>query len=360
MTRGQKEKLRRNKKMQKVKGLLIGLLIGLMVVNLGVFSPSVGAAGHYVFKLALTDSPELKVGDVSLVHHSYAAMVAFKTYVEKATKGRMKVELYPYGRLGDCKSNLEQILAGTLQGATPPDGNLASFYKNIQVFSIPYLFSSREQAYKIIDGKFGKNLFDDMAKKSGLRVLSIFENGGFRSFSNNKRVIRTAADMKGLKFRVMDIPVHMEMVKALGATPTPVAWMELYSALQTGVVDGQENSALTIIAGSLQEVQKYYTLDNHFMGTAVIVTSERWMKSLPKNIQRAMVKGGIVAEKAARETVLANEKEALAFLKKSGMTIYTPTPAEMKTFKRAQAPCIKWLKKNIDPQLVDQVMKLAK
>jgi tripartite ATP-independent transporter DctP family solute receptor len=347
--------------LKKGKELFIGLLVALLAVNLFAFTPTIGAAGpKYVFKLALTDGPELKVGKTSLVHHSYAGMVAFKSYVEKATKGQMKVELYPYGRLGDCKSNLEQILAGSLQGATPPDGNLAAFYKNIQVFSIPYLFSSREQAYSVIDGKFGKDLFNDMAKKSGLRVLSVFENGGFRSFSNNKRLIKTADDMKGLKFRVMDIPVHMEMVKALGATPTPVAWMELYSALQTGVVDGQENSALTIIAGSLQEVQKYYTLDNHLMGTAVIVTSERWMKSLPKSIQRAMVKGGIEAQKAAREAVQNNEKEAYSFLKKAGMTIYTPTAEEMKTFKRAQAPCIKWLKKNIDPKLVDQVLKLTK
>jgi TRAP-type C4-dicarboxylate transport system substrate-binding protein len=157
--------------LKKAKGLLVGLLMGLLVVNTLVFAPVTGAAGPYVFKLALTDSPELKIGKVSLVHHSYAAMMTFKTYVEKATKGRMKVELYPYGRLGDVKSNLEQILAGSLQGATPPDGNLAAFYKNVQVLSIPYLFSSREQAYSIIDGKFGKDLFNDMAKKSGLRVL---------------------------------------------------------------------------------------------------------------------------------------------------------------------------------------------
>lgn len=346
--------------LKKARGLVVCLLIALMAVNMFAFTPTIGAADSYIFKLALTDSPELKIGKTSLVHHSYAAMMAFKTYVEKATKGQMQVELYPYGRLGDCKSNLEQILTGALQGATPPDGNLAAFYKNIQVFSIPYLFSSREQAYSIIDGKFGKDLFNDMAKKSGLRVLSIFENGGFRSFTNNKRLIKTADDMKGLKFRVMDIPVHMEMVKALGATPTPIAWMELYSALQTGVVDGQENSALTIIAGSLQEVQKYYTLDNHLMGTAVIVTSERWMKSLPKSIQTAMIKGGIEAQKAARETVLNNEKEALEFLKKAGVTIYTPTPAEMQTFKRAQEPCIKWLKNNIDPQLVDKILQLTK
>lgn len=342
---------------KSAKTLLVVLLLlaGLSVVSLNIF-----AEGPIVFKLALTDAPNLKVGNDQLVHHSYAAMVAFKMSVEKATKGRMRVDLYPYGRLGDVNSNLQQILAGTLQGATPPDGSLAPFYKNIQVLSIPYLFTSREQAYSIIDGKFGKNLFADMAKTSDLRVLTVFENGGFRSFTNNKRVIKTADDMKGLKIRTMDIPVHMEMVKALGASPTPVAWMELYSALQTGVVDGQENSALTIIAGSLQEVQKYYTLDNHFMGTAFIITSERWMKSLPKDIQAAMVKAGLEASAAARATVLQNESAALDFLRKSGVNIYTPTPEEMKTFKRAQEPCIKWLKANIDPKLVDEVVALAK
>ncbi len=337
------------------------VLCGLLLLStISVIAPSLFAEGPIVFKLALTDAPNLKVGNDQLVHHSYAAMVAFKMSVEKATKGRMKVDLYPYGRLGDVNSNLQQILAGTLQGATPPDGSLAPFYKNIQVLSIPYLFTSREQAYKIIDGKFGKNLFEDMARKSGLRVLSVFENGGFRSFTNNKRMVKTADDMKGLKIRTMDIPVHMEMVKALGASPTPVAWMELYSALQTGVVDGQENSALTIIAGSLQEVQKYYTLDNHFMGTAYIITSEPWMRSLPRDIQNAMIKAGQEASAAARATVLQNEAAALDFLRKAGMQIYQPTPEEMKTFKRAQEPCIKWLKENIDPKLVDEVMALAK
>jgi len=174
-----------------------------------------------VFKLAFTDPPFLKIGDLQVMHHSYAGMVAFKGALEKLSSGRIVVENYPYGRLGDANENMQQIFSGTLQGATPADGAVAPFYKDIQVFSIPYAFDSALDAYKLWDGPIGKAFFDDIAKTSGLRVLAIYDNGGFRSFSNNKKVIKTAADMKGLKLRTMTIPVHMEMVKALGASPPP-------------------------------------------------------------------------------------------------------------------------------------------
>jgi tripartite ATP-independent transporter DctP family solute receptor len=343
------------------KTMFVMLWAGLVMLSVFTYAPKMYANSQYVFKMALTDAPDTKIGNEKRVHHCYAAMVAFKESVEKDTKGRMKVELYPYGRLGDNKSYLEQIHAGTLEAALPSEGPIAPFYKDIQVFSVPYLFKDREQLYAILDGKFGKKLYDNMAKRSGLRVLGALENGGFRSFSNSKRLVKTADDMKGLKMRTMDIPVHMEMVKALGAAPTPVAWMELYSALQTGVVDGQENSAGMMVIGSIQEVQKYYTLDKHIMSLSFIVTSERYMKSLPKDIRAALVKAGKKAQQAGRDTAGQNESLALKYIKKS-CTVYDPTPAERDTFrKRAQAPCIKWLKANIDhPQWVDELLKMSK
>jgi tripartite ATP-independent transporter DctP family solute receptor len=314
-----------------------------------------------VFKLAFTDPPFLKIGDIQVMHHSYAGMVAFKGALERLSGGRIVVENYPYGRLGDANENMQQIFSGTLQGATPADGAVAPFYKDIQVFSIPYTFDNALEAYKLWDGPIGKAFFDDMAKASGLRVLAIYDNGGFRSFSNNKKVIKSAADMKGLKIRTMPIPVHMEMVKALGASPTPIAWLELYNALQTGVVDGEENSAATILGGSLQEVQKYYTLDEHLLGSAMIVTSEKWLKSLPADLQKAVLDAGKIAEIAARGTSRANDSLALEALQKAGVQIYYPTPAEMATFKTAtQQPVIDWLKKNIDPTIVDKVLNALK
>lgn len=204
--------------------------------------------------------------------------------------------------------------------------------------SAPYVFKDPLQAYDILDGPFGQKLFDDMAAKSGLRVLASYENGGFRNFSNNKKVVKTPEDMKGLKIRTMDSPIYMETVKASGAAPTPIAWLELYSVLQTGVVDGQENSPITILGGSLQEVQKYYTLNGHVLGTAYIVASEKFLKAQTPEIQAAFVKAGKEASIAARGIVRASETLAMETLKKAGVNIYVPTAAEMEAWKKPENP----------------------
>jgi tripartite ATP-independent transporter DctP family solute receptor len=313
-----------------------------------------------VFKVAFTDAPTMKIGDKEVNHPSYAAMAAFQHAMDIYTQGRVKVEIYSNGRLGDNKSAIEQTLMGNIGAANPPDGMVAPFYKNIQVLSAPYVFNDSSQLYDVGDGPFGRKLFNDMAAKSGLRVLAYYENGGFRSFSNNKKVVRVPADMEGLKIRTMESPIYMEVVKATGASPTPVAWLELYSALQTGVVDGQENSALTMIAGSLQEVQKYYTLNKHVLGTGYILASEKYLKSLPKDLQEAFVKAGREASIAGRNQVHSCQNLALETLKKSGVNIYTPTPKEMKLWKKTQKPALDWLRKNIDPKLVNELLKIVK
>lgn len=330
---------------------------GIVLVLLVVFSAAVFAQEPIVIKLAFTDPPFLKIGELQVMHHSTAAMMAFKAAAENMTQKRVVVENYFHGRLGDANENIRQIKTGTLQGATPADGAIAPFYAGIQVFAIPYLFKSALDAYKLWDGPVGQEIMDDMAKKSGLRVLAIYDNGGFRSFSNSKRPVKSASDMKGLKIRTMQIPVHMELVKSLGASPTPIAWLELYNALQTGVVDGQENSAATILGGSLQEVQKYYTMDEHLVGAAMLVVGENWLRGLPKDIQDALIKAGKIAEIAARGTSRANDSLALEEVAKKGVQIYYPTTAERRTFKdAAQKNVIEWLKKNIDARLVNKVL----
>jgi tripartite ATP-independent transporter DctP family solute receptor len=347
------------------KVLLIVSLCSLVVMSLFVYTPLVKASEPIIFKVGNGDPPSVKIGKNKEIElHAYSCMFGFQKSLEKLSKGRIKVEVYPYGRIGNNTSLIQQMLTGMLGGAigaVPGDGQLAPFYKDIQVLGIPYLFTSKEQGYAVLDGKVGKQLFDDMAKKSGLRVLSVFANGGFRSFSNNKRPIKTADDMKGLKIRTMESPINMEMVKALGAAPTPIAYTEMYSAFQTGVVDGQENAAVTMIGSSLQEVQKYYTLDNHLLSIGCLVVSERWLRSLPKDLQTAVIKAGIEAQKAGRLAVVRNEKIALDFLKESGVNIYVPNAKELETFKKAQKPAITWLKANLDnPKLVDKVLAAAK
>jgi hypothetical protein len=162
--------------------------------------------------------------------------------------------------------------------------------------------------------------------------------------------------MQNLKIRTMDIPVHMEIVKALGASPTPIAFLELYSALQTGVVDGQENSAVTILGASLNEVQDYVTLDGHLLGLAFLVVGEDWFQSLSPEDQEAALKAGREAAFAARGTVRYAESLAIKTLQDVGVQVYSPTPAEMETFKVAQKNAVAWLKQNIDADIVDELL----
>jgi tripartite ATP-independent transporter DctP family solute receptor len=345
--------------MTKIRKMMFSmLLIGLVVLSILAYAPIYADNPRYVFKIPYSSAPEIKFGEEIVDNATYVQLKTFKESVEKATKGRMKVEIYPYGRLGSNKSCMEQMLSGTLESAMPADGDLAVFYKDIQIFSLPYCFKDNDQFYAICEGKFGRKLFNEMARKTGIRLLS-YVGKGFRSFTNSKRLVKTAADMKGIKIRTMDIPVHQEMVKALGAIPIAVSYTELYSALQTGVVDGQENAAQTMFGGSFQEVQKYYTVDNHLICMGFLVTTESYLKSLPKDIRKAVIDAGRKANKAARVAAEQNESLAFKYIKKS-CTIYTPTSAEWDTFrKRSQAPCVKWLKANVDhPQWVDELLKL--
>lgn len=312
-----------------------------------------------VVKIAFTDPPTLSIGDMEIFHPSYAAMLAFEGSFEKYTAGRYNVELYPFGTLGDAASNIEQMLTGTLQGGTPADGALAPFYANIQVFSIPYLFESPITAYDVLDGEFGQKLSRDMAEKAGLRFIASYDNGGYRNFSNSKKVIKSAQDMQGMKIRTMSIPVHMEIVKALGGSPTPIAFLELYSALQTGVVDGQENSAITVLGASLNEVQPYVTLDGHLLGLAFLTISEDWFQSLSDADKEACLKAGREASYAARGTVRFSESLAVNTLAEKGVNVYSPSAEEMETFKVSQAPAIAWLKSNIDAALVDELLTIV-
>ena len=340
--------------MKKTK--LITMVACILLILLIPVVTLTAAEDPIVIKIAFTDGAMTTIGDNRLPHPSYAAMLAFKNSVEKSSGGAISVELYPGGVLGDAKSNLEQILSGQLQGATPADGAVAPFYPDIQAFAIPYLFSDALQAYDLLDSPVAEAIFEDMAATSGLRVLASYDNGGFRNFSNSRRVVRSAADMDGLKIRTMDIPAHMEMVKTLGGAPTPVAFLELYSALQSGVVDGQENSAITTLSASLQEVQDYYTLDGHLLGIAYLVIGEDFFQSLSPALQTSVRRGGLEAEIAARGAVRAYESLALEALVKAGMNIYAPTKEELETFKVSQAPVIKFLKDSINPDNIDAVL----
>jgi C4-dicarboxylate-binding protein DctP len=290
-------------------------------------------------------------------NQAWTSHLVLKNEIEARSSGRIKVELYPGSQLGSIESMVNQVRRGTIQATDPADGHFATTYPLIQILSIPYLFPSREVAWKVLDGPFGQKLADDMAKKIGMRPLFWQENGGFRHFTNSKRAIRSPEDMKGLKIRTMNIPLHMKIVEDLGGSATPINWSEVYTSLQTGVADGQENAIPTFLLPKLEEVQKYMVLDGHVYGVMTVVVNEKWYQDLPADLKQA-IQGAIPVVLATnRGLSVANEAQGVEYLQKRGVEIYAPTPEQHKKFREAtQASAVKWLKSNVDPAWVDDLL----
>ena len=262
--------------------LVVTLLIGLCLV--GLIGTNVFAAKTYVMKFAFQMPNDIYNSNEG----SFAS--AFKAHVEAASNGRIQVELYPGGVLGKERENFVNVKNNVIQATLSSVGGIAQFYKPIAVVDIPFAFKNHNVAWRVYDGWFGQELRADILAKTGVRSLATTETGGFFALTNNKREIRTPEDMDGLKFRTMENPGHIKMISLLGASAVPIAWLELYTSLQTGVIDGQMNPLPTILIGKLEEVQKYVTLTNHLYGTDWFMVNDQWFSALPADqIGRAHV-----------------------------------------------------------------------
>jgi tripartite ATP-independent transporter DctP family solute receptor len=307
-------------------------------------------AADYTMRVA-TSSPKAEQ------NFAYTHFEVFEREVEARSGGRIEVELFPGGQLGGIESVVNQIRDGIIQGGDPSDGHIAPTFPDIQVFGIPYLFTSRDVAWAVLDGPFGKKMADAMAEKTGMRPLFWAENGGFRHYTSANKEIKTADDLAGLKMRTMNHPLHMQIASSLGMSPTPVAWDEVYTSLQTGVVDGQENSIPTFMVPKLYEVQKFMTLDGHVYGLTTFTVNDAWYKELPAELKAAVDQAAIIALATNRGLSVSNETTGRNLLEAEGVTIYDPTPEEKADFRaKAQPKALEWLKGQVDPALVDEAI----
>ena len=291
----------------------------------------------------------------------HQGVTVFKKIVEQKTAGRVKVEVYPANQLGKEREQFEGVKLGNIEMCMIAEGPMAGFFPEIMVIGIPYLFSNEAVAWRALDGPFGKALFEEMRKKTGVRALGIGENG-FRNFTNRVRPIRTPDDLKGLKIRTMENPAHMAMVRALGASPTPIAWGEVYMALQQGVVDGQENPVSVIEVAKFYEVQKYLTLDGHVYSILPILISEKFYQSLPPDIKKIIADTVKIMTTVARGQNIRHVYNGVKILQDKGMTVYSPTEKELQLFRdRSQKPVIEFLEKSkIDKKWIEMAIKAAK
>ena len=313
--------------------------------------------------LLTASAVEIKLGHVDpadvCVSKKGAAGATFKGLVEGATGGNVIVKVFPASQLGNERELIEGTKIGTIQMSFV-SGAIAGFYKEAQVLDIPYLFSSGPVAWKVMDGLFGQEMAADILQKTGMRVLAYGETG-FRNFTNSSRPIKSPADMKGLKIRVMETPVYVNMVKALGAAPTPIAWSEVYTALQQKVVDGQENPVATIMQAKLYEVQKYLTLDGHSYGVDFFLINDKFYRSLPQETQQIIKTSAVTSALVGRGIQTLNSATGISELQAKGMEVYAPNNAEAAQFKAAtQAPVIDYVEKQIGRAWIDKLFKAIK
>ena len=269
-----------------------------------------------------------------------ATGVVFKNLVEIGTNGEIEVRLFPGGVLGQEREMMEMLKGGTIQVHLATAGSMGSFFPLYGVFDIPYLIPNYSVAYDVWDGWFGKKVDELILEKTGLRSLGFFAQSGFYHLTNNVREIKTVDDVKGLKFRTMTLPSHIKVFESMGASAIPISWAELYTSLQTGVIDGEHNPVGYIVQGKLYEVQKYMTLTAHMYAVGFFLVNDAWFQSLSTEYKNVVLDASRVAKTAARgmnALVDADKEKGLPFLTKQ-MKTYKPTPAQIKGFQDATIP----------------------
>jgi C4-dicarboxylate-binding protein DctP len=282
----------------------------------------------------------------------------FKELAEKATNGRVKVEVYPNSTLYKDKEEMEALQLGAVQMLAP---SLAKFgplgVKEFEVFDLPYIFPSKDVLYRVTEGPVGKELFRKLEPK-GIVGLAYWDNG-FKVMSSNKPM-HAPADFKGMKMRIQSSKVLDAQMRALGANPQVMAFSEVYQALQTGVVDGTENPPSNLYTQKMHEVQKHVTMSDHgYLGYAVIVNKKFW-DGLPPDV-RTQLEGAMKdATKYANAIAQQENDKAMAAVKATGKTeIYALNDKEKADWRRALAPVQKDMESRIGKATIDAVNKEA-
>tara|TARA_Y100000588_G_scaffold113031_1_gene124068 strand:+ start:929 stop:1870 length:942 start_codon:yes stop_codon:yes gene_type:complete len=259
-------------------------------------------------------------------NHIFA--VKFAELAEEYSNGEIEIKIFPSNQLGSEQDRVQKIRLQSKVMTSVAISNLAPFAESAGVYSLPYLFSSTEDVFKLLNGPFAETIQERVSKEAGLRILGYLVTD-FRVLTNSKKPICKISDLQGLKIRVTKNPLRLGTFKAWGATPIPMAWSEVFTALQQGVIDGQENPIITNYANNFQEVQKYITLIHYNHWIAPVLIGEQAYGKLSPTVQLALNRA--VEDAALHERAWAREytAKALQALKDAGMEVCVPEDEEV-------------------------------
>ncbi len=280
----------------------------------------------------------------------------FKELAEARTKGRVKVEVYPNSQLFKDGEEMQMLQLGNVQMLAPSVSKFGPLgVRAFEVFDLPFIFDDEKDLHNVTQGRIGQQLFK-MLESKGIIGLAYWDNG-FKQMSSNKP-LRTPADFRGQKIRIQSSKVLDGQMRALGATPQVMAFSEVYQALQTGVVDGQENTWSNIYTQKFYEVQKYITVSNHGVIEYAVIVNKKFWDGLPADI-RATLDGAMKdATKYANDIAKQENDDALEKIKASGKSqIIALTPDEKKAWKKAELKVHRDNEGTIGKDLIQEIYK---
>jgi C4-dicarboxylate-binding protein DctP len=273
----------------------------------------------------------------------------FAAEVEKLSDGRLKANIMDGGQLGTGRKLFESVQNNVIQVCDNSIGPMAVFTNKLNPLSLPYLFPSREVAYKFADGAYAAQLSKEVAEETGMKIVAWYENG-IRQMTNSARPIKTPADLNGLKVRVMESPLFIKIFEALGASPVPMSYAELYTALQQKTVDGQENPVAIIVTSKFYETQSHLSTTAHNFDYIIVVVNEDFYNSLPADLQKIFDQAMAISQTAQRENSIMREASDMEFLGKA-MTITYLTDAERLAFRDKMQPVYNWFETSYPDQV---------
>ena len=328
----------------------IATLLGTLAATVGLAAatPALAQSKH-VIKIGWVtpDSPQ----------DPYATGArTFKQAGERQSNGRIEVQLFPNRQLGDEKPMLEGLRFGTVDAAVITNAVIAQIEPAFQVNDLPFLYANEAQAHKVLDGKVGQALAKKLEAK-GVIALGFME-GGFRHMINNVRPVTKPEDVKGVKYRVMQNPVFIDMFSSLGGNAVPMAWGETFTAVQQGTIDGLEIPIAVIDSSKFNEVTKFLSLTNHTYSMIGLLISKKSLEKLPPDLQAAVREAGRTAVGAQRQAAAANARQLVDALAKKGMKV-NPV-GDVAPFRASVKPVYDKFRASIGADTMNEVMAAVK
>jgi tripartite ATP-independent transporter DctP family solute receptor len=297
---------------------------------------------------------EVKLAYALAVNSHYGAgAAAWAETTERLSNGKLKFKQFPSSALGGERETVESVQLGTLEAVIVSSGTLSNFVPEVGVTDIPFLFRDLAHARSVLDGKVGQDLLAKFPAR-GLIALAWGEQG-FRHLTNSKHPVQKPDDMKGLKIRTMENPVHITAFRTLGAAPTPMAWPEVIGALQQGTIDGQENPMSVIVSAKLAQVQKHLTLTGHVYSPAALMVSTKLWNSLDAEGKKALTEGAKAGVAAMRGFVDEVERKGVEDVRAAGMQVVVLDDKSKAAFQQALGPAYKQYESRYTKALIDSI-----